>query len=375
MKQLLKMGSRGWFVLLGWSVSLLVLSGCAQTSIMPTDSAPIRGVNGHPFTQAAYTANEVDWKTQLEAVKSINANWYRVDIRVRVVNGVLDSTVQRDVRQLIDLAKGYGIRILPVLFAFDVNSDDSNAVVYDKALAAARSFSQAFASDFDFYDLDNESENYSILRQSDSYTDANGAAGVWNFGTPDGDQTWHYQPARFERTRALLSGLSAGIKAGDESAKRMFSGGWLHSGFFKRLKNDGVPFEIIGWHWYWSNIRQINGRDFIDELSTLAPEVWLTEFNRSGGDLANDGSRVPEEQATYVQGALEIYKNDPRIKALFAYELLDEPGIAPAVGQAEASYGLFRVEKQDPTCSGSKCRVRLGERKPVAGVIESGYRK
>ncbi len=376
MKKFSIIGSNFWSLRWrGW-VALLVVSECAQTPItpVPVNNVPIRGINGHPFTQSAYTANEVNWQTQLEAVKGLNANWYRVDIRVRVTNGVLDADVQRNVRQLIDLAKGYGIRILPILFASDVAADDSNTVVYNKAFAAARSFSQAFAADFEVYDLDNESENKAILKKGDSYIDQNGVTATWNFGPPDGDETWQYQPARFERTRALLSGLSAGIKAGDQNAKRMFSGNWLHSGFYKRLKNDGVPFEIIGWHWYWSNIRQINGRDFIDEVATLAPEVWFTEFNRSGGDLATDGSKVPEEQAAYVQETLEIYKKDPRIKALFAYELLDQPAIAPQAGQAEASYGLFKVEKQDSTCEGEQCRVRLGERKPVAGVIESGYR-
>ncbi len=333
----------------------------------------ILGVNGHPFTQWPFGKNDAGWPEQISRLSYLGTNWYRIDIQVRVVNGQLDSTVKNDVRTLLTLASNKGIKLLPIVFASGANiQQDTVEQLFDKGFQAARAFSAEFAADFDVYDLDNESGSKAIVQPGDLWEDpvGSGVFVAYPFGgEPDGNETRHYEANRFERTKQLLDGLSKGIKAGDPTARRMFSGVWLHSGFYKRLKAAGVGFEIMGWHWYWNGDREITnvkGRDFLAEIAPLAPEIWITEMNRSEGDLGPGGTRVRDEQAQYMATVLPRYMNDPRIKAVFVYELFDQrPG---NVGAAEASYGLFASQNQGSTCTPASCPVTLTE-KPVASVV------
>jgi Glycosyl hydrolase catalytic core len=377
------------------ALGLLALSilACSNTTPIRPSTVALRGINGHPLMQASYAPDQINLETQLALLKQLNANAYRVGLRVRMGDAAAQNKWKTEMRNLIDTAAKSGIQILPLVFASDVVLEcapdqanctpDSLDTIFNKAKDAARAFSSTFAADFDVYDLDNETENKAILRGRDGrpaseapdrYIDCSGQEATWTYGgAPDGDKECHYQPERYARVKALLSGLSSGIKEGDPSAKRMFSGNWLHSGFFKRLKKDNVPFEILGWHWYWQDITNIDGkgRDFLGELHQDFPEIWLTEFNRAHGDqkTKDDPTRVPEDQRKYLEEKMAAYQKDPRIGAIFAYELLDQPAMAGS----EKAFGLFNVVNQDANCQ-QNCRQKLGAPKPAASVITNAYK-
>ncbi|MGL4611399.1 MAG: hypothetical protein ACRCYY_17265 [Trueperaceae bacterium] len=159
-------------------------------------------------------------------LKDLNANAYRVDIRVKVVDGSLEPALRDRIHDFLDIATAANITILPILFVNGLNLEESNETIYEKSFLAAKAFVTEVAADFDTYDLHNESEAYSILKRGDTYTDAGGKAQVWKdtYGDPDGDETFHYESTRFEKTKAMLSGLAGGIKEADPTAKRIFSG-------------------------------------------------------------------------------------------------------------------------------------------------------
>jgi hypothetical protein len=296
------------------------------------------GVNGHPFQQEAY--RDIPIATQLEWVQRLGADWYRSDWDGRAATP--EGLEQLDI--LVTEAKRRGVRILPILFPpvnlREVRDEDK---IYRVAFDYARTVVSHFREEIRFWELHNELDGFAMIRKGERMS----TGAVWQWGDPDGDRPEHYEEGRYRRARAVLRGLADGVRAADANAVRLINtGGWLHYGFVQRLVEDGVPFEILAWHWYseMGDITRVRGQfNLLQRLTAFGKPIWLTEWNRRGGSQGENGER---EQAEYLRRTLtqfaELAQRYP-LRAVFIYELFDEPYFGP--DHPESHYGLIRVRR------------------------------
>jgi hypothetical protein len=305
----------------------------------------ILGVNGHPLGQQSYL--DIPVSRQLDLIKEAGISWYRID---------LGGSLSR-FPDLIKAAKKKNIILLPIILPpLDINKEKEPEKIRKAAYDYTFKLVNLYKADIKTWEMHNELENFAILKKGEqSLKDR-----IFQLGAPDGDSSGHYQEERYQKAKAMLDGISRGVHDADPKARRIINSGWLHYGFIENLVNDGVAFEIIGWHWYsdMGNISRVKGYfNLVEKLKTFKKEIWITEGNRIGG--SSDGKEA--EQAEYLakihKQMISLY---PDIKAYFIYELLDEPYFA----QGEANFGLVQVKY------GKDGKLVLGEKKPAFYFIK-----
>ena len=217
-------------------------------------------------------------KAQLDLIRESGMGWYRCDWPQ-----ILFDKTPEAYDELFDEAKKRNLKILPILFP-TVAMDGSvpNEEIRKVAAAYAKAIVTKYRGRITHWELHNELDNFSILRQGDTTRKGE----PYPHGSPDGDSVEHYEEARYQRVLAMLRGLSEGVKAGDVKALTMINAaGWLHTGFFDRLiKEDKLHFDILAWHWYSDMGDMTKVRDKINvfaHLKTYGKPIWITEMNLS----------------------------------------------------------------------------------------------
>lgn len=307
------------------------------------------GVNGHPGVQEGYCQVEV--AAQLDLVRDLGARWYRCDWdegRFRSNPAAMD-------RLVLEAGKR-GIHILPVIFPLTVARNEHTP---DEIRAGserfARSIAERYRGKITHWELDNELDGVILVHKGETCPSGK----LWQWGDPTGTSRDHYEEHRYQKARAELAGLAAGLKAVDPSAKVMVDSCWIHDAWIERLIEDRVPLDILAWHWYseMGDIHRAGGQDFLDRLRKFGKPIWITEINRRGGSLGN-----PQEQADYLARTARQLATSPGVQAMFVYELLDEPYFGPT--NPESHYGLVELHK------GAAGQWQIGQRKPAFQAIE-----
>jgi len=351
----------GGKILLTAALFLVIVSYLATVAQEPRSAAAASfhwGVNGHPNVQVGYI--HVPLQQQLDLVRQLGAKWYRCDWdegRWRRQN--------KDIDRLVELAEKRGIHILPVIFpATSFRSDATPEQIRAASFTFAKNIAAHFRGRIPYWELDNEMETTVMIRKGER--DRHGK--VWPYGTPAGDHPDRYEQSRYQKAKAELIGLHAGIKAGDPNAKTIVDcAGWLHYGFFERLVNeDKVPFDVLGWHWYseMGDMTKVRGTiNVLEKLRSYGKPIWITEINYRARARADDAPK----QAAYLEAAAKRIHGYAGVDAFFVYELLDEPYFGN--DNPESHYGLVTLLKSDDG------RWRVGTKKPafqsVRTVIES----
>ena len=313
------------------------------------------GVNGHPVSQEAYF--HVPLTNQLDLVAELGAGWYRFDVGAKDFAG---NTARLD--ELADGAARRKLRLLPVLFASP--GGRSAHAAPEQIRAAAFEFAKAIVARYKdrvtHWELSNELDGHAMLRKGEKAR--SGKEWIWA-GDPDGSSPDHYEEGRYQKARAEIEGLSAGVKAADPAARTIVdTAGWLHTGFVDRLvKEDRVPFDLLAWHWYseMGDITRVQGKlDLVESLKQYRTPLWITEIDR------RDGSKhdKEKEQAAYVGRTAAQLRANPGVAAFFVYELLDEPNFGAG---GESDYGLVAVAKD------AAGRWRIQRRKPAFDAFKS----
>lgn len=311
------------------------------------------GVNGHPMSQEGYF--HVPIEHQLDLVAELGAGWYRVDLGAKQFAA---ETARFD--RLVSEAATRKIRILPVLFP---SPHAREASAPSEIRTAASNFAALVARRYrgriTLWELSNELDAYALLAKGET----NRAGILWKWdGSPDGSSPENYEENRYRKAHAELLGLHEGIKAADPEATTIVNtAGWLHYGFIERLvREDRVPFDVLGWHWYseMGDMTNVQGRlDLIGLLSGFGKPLAITEFNRRDG--SKDGQEA--EQAGYLDQSARQLRTHRGIRGLFVYELLDEPYFGPS---GESHYGLVQLVR------GRDGRWQAGARKPAFDAIK-----
>lgn len=312
--------------LLFFAVSLVL----HQQSAGAAEAHPfVWGVNGHPFVQEGYRA--IPTASQLDLVAATGAGWYRFD----VTPGTIKETALWE--QFFAEAAKRNIRLLPVLMPSLSPGDPKRSPeeLETNATADGKLLATFFAGRAEVYEIHNEMDVYSIVAPA----------------TPNGDAVTDYDDAKYQRSKAQIQGLLAGVHAVAPEAKTIVNaGGWYHYGFIQRLVDDGVRFDILGWHWY-SEMGDMIDRDILEKLEKFGRPIWMTEINRRNGSLDHS----EEAEATYITEATARYSACKSIRAIFIYELLDEPYFTGG----EGAYGLTSLVKDEAGV------WKIGTRKPA----------
>jgi len=294
------------------------------------------GVNGHPCRPGVYADANVSYDEQLAQVKALGFEWYRVDVGAPSTG---ENYTSMDT--LLKKAQAQDIHILPIIFAVIDRDHDSPSTIYQKSYDGAFKFATHFKGAFPVYELSNEQDNYSK-----------------NPGP--GDQPGMYDSRRWSVVSSMLRGMSEGVHAADPSAKRLINfAGWLHTGFFQRVEDDHIPYEIVGVHWYEkegditcpgqsypcpARPQHFNVIQRLQSITHNKP-MWVTETNYSPVD--NMSAEQNNEKEKFVVSNLQRWINSPKVypfEVIIIYELLDEPNMTGGASQQQV--GLVSVTRR-----------------------------
>jgi hypothetical protein len=316
------------------------------------------GINGHPIAQPAYSDTDgVSFDDQLTLVHNAGAQWYRFDVGAPSVGG--DFT---KMDALLNKAQAHGLRLLPIIFATVDPAHDSPSTIYTKSYDGAFKIVSHYKSSIHVWELSNEEDVYSIAGSN-------------------GDQITDYDSHKYAIAAARLRGLAEGVRAADGGALRIINfGGWLHTGFFQRLEDDGIPYDIAGFHWYQemgeitcpaqalpcpATPRYFNVVRHVQNITHGKP-IWMTETNYSPLPTNTVAMNISRKEK-YLTAVLQTYLNSPAVypfQTVMVYELLDEPNLAGG-GVTQTQMGMYSVTSPPGR------KYALGSPKPEYQVLRS----
>ena len=311
----------------------------------PSHTGTALGFTGHPLTQPVYSNAGISFDEQLKLVRDAGGEWYRFDVHAPSAGA--DFT-QMDL--LVSKAQAHGVQLLPILMPLLDRQHDDVQTVYKKSHDAAVSFVSRYKASIHVWELCNEQDIYTIHKAGDK---------GWPLPTPHGDKPSDYDPQRMAIAAALLRGLSDGVHEADSSARRLINfGGWLHEGFLQNLENAGVPYDIVGLHWY-SNMGEMtcpgqsapcpprptypNVIRTVETITRNKP-IWITETNYMPTESNSLEQNVAAENS-YLVPTLRKYMDSPGVypfPVIIVYELLDEPSMVAVTERQSGTYSVAR---------------------------------
>ncbi len=323
----------------GFIAILVLLASCVTSRESGTRLVPLPvpsvneesfkikwGASGHytkPDLGPYYSYNRVPLSRQLGLLRSAGFSWYR--------NGCNEHTCPT----LLSEANKAGIHILGGFALWpDEKSDEASNYqrVYDYTSKFARRYPQ-----IQYYEAGNEVDN-------------------WVGMTGDGSTRDQYNNARFAQARGFIKGFVDGIHAGNPNAVVMVGdAGYCHYGFLESLWNDGIRWDITAFHWYatMGNIEKAGCHEANAAAihASFGLPVWITELNDDAA-AKNDDQTAAAMWLVAFANQIKTVASKYDIRAVFVYELLDEPnwqdmqghfGIADGVGNPKAAYQSLRT--------------------------------
>lgn len=285
----------------------------------------IWGANGHPLV--SYSGVSIE--TQLDLLLALGMRSYRVDV-------YRPDQLER-LRKIIQAGKMRGIEILPVLIPQVDFAKQSEAELHAAGYDFAHLYVSAFKKQVAVWELGNETEIHALIRPCEMRDDGTKYPCEW--GIAGGVGVLDYYGPRYVKVAALLRGLSEGARAASPTVRRAIgTAGWGHLGFFERIKNDGIAWEITVWHMYGGD-----PEGAFKVLAKLGKPIWVTEFNHPLGSQKGEAEQAAGLKALMVR--LRALSAPYGIEAAHVYELLDEPYWAP---DYEAFMGLVRLRANPP---------------------------
>jgi len=301
-----------------------VLAGGLAAAVALGAAAPddlAWGVIGEPLSQADGIAPEAE----LDLARSLGFT------RLRVGLTGASAEVGR-LEALIELGRGRGVSILPVLSGGDLDRASPKRLKRD-AFDLARGLAERFRGRVAAWELGEELETFALLQPCERRDDGSRHPCEW--GPASGAGPGDYFGPRWARVSAVLAGFSEGVAAGDAAARRAIgAGGPGHLGAFERLVHDGVAWDATVW-------RDHGGvsEGELDVLSGYGKPIWITAL---GAPPAGAGPLAEAERASRLVERIAFYRvMAPRfgVQAAFVERLLDP------VGGAGARDGLVEVER------------------------------
>jgi len=289
-------------------------------NILPISSTNfILGMNGHPLSREAY--KNVTPANQIKLLKDLGIQSYRIDVRTDAFGNVSES---ENLLELLKQAKTANIKILPTVFLTGLDYNSDNISLNNKAIVLGKGFVEKYGAYIDTYELGNLESNVVIKPGS------------------HGNKPEDYDLVKLRKLAYFMKGLNYGIKTFDANSKTIVNASWMHYAYLQLLINEGVNYDIIGYQWY-SNMDENAATNFaISDIglklsSLFTKPIWFTLASKKDGSLYGTDAAQDEWFRTFVAKV----KLNPAVKAVFAYELFDEPNLVN-VPQGEKFYGMVK---------------------------------
>ena len=268
----------------------------------------IFGVNGHPLVKNTY---EISFDSQISLLKGIGFKTYRVNV------SPANPSQSQQLAALTQIAERNNIQILPVI-AIKPDRFASEDEAYNVSKKLTFKLASQFVGHIPVWELGNELDRICINRETD--------------GTSPSD----YDTEKYNIIRGVLRGMLEGLHEASPSFQSMVDTSrivpnYVNSGFLERLIQDGVNFDITGYHFY-SHDGHIpaakDGRSALIPLYSLHKPIWISEFDQAGYNMVEGPNSRPREQARILRLELEeISAKAAQYNIIGAdiYELLDQP--------------------------------------------------
>ncbi len=290
---------------------MLLLAACLLIQGTPAAGEMRLGVCCHP---GYVTRMPVTWDEVFRWLTGCGADLCRIDWQADWEGN----------DAILAAAERAGVELLPVLFP-PAPTENTEQAWYEAARRYGEECARRYRGRIRYFELSNELDCRCMTK--------------WpNGGDRDGAAMSDYDEAKYAPIRGLLRGLAEGVRAGDPECLRLVdTAGWLHFGFVDLLVRDGVPFDILAWHWY-SEMRDLAARIesysgtyvVLDKLAGYGKPVWVTEGNARDGALG----RTEDEQTEYLTSTLRRLRDTGKVDAYVVYELFDEPYLLSSGGEA-----------------------------------------
>lgn len=322
------------------------------------------GMNIHNSVYKAYPAEDIE--KNFNSCKELGMDMIRYNNACGVGNEELFQKCIEETTKVSELCHANGMKLMLCVDTRAFTSIESLDEIESKMADHFRKVSSTLRDKVDYYQLYNELDVYGMGGE------------IVNIFLPrsDGRNKGEYDYVRFDKSVAAVKGAIRGMKEGYPEGKTCINFGWWHTAWIYELYNMGLRWDIIGIDWY-SDCEEVSSIErLMNDLNENAPEcdLMLCETNF----WMNLHNRYPEErkealkkaenrdkwQAEWVPEYVDklIKINNPKLKAVIFYELLDEPLCEIKRGNynGEAHFGFIKCD-----WDGSN-----QERKPVFYTIQ-----
>lgn len=201
---------------------------------------------------------------------------------------------------------------------------------------------------------------YQIYNEMDVHLMGGNIANIF-LTRADGKEKGEYDCVLWDKAVAAVKGAIKGIKEGYPEGKTCINFTWWHTALIYELYELGVRWDIIGIDWY-SDCEEVSSIDsLMNDVTAHIPDmdIMICETNY----WMNLHNRYPEERKEALKKAENRYKwqaewvpefidklvelNNPKLKAVILYELLDEPIFEKNSGNynGEVHFGFIECDE------------------------------
>ena len=290
---------------------LAISTAGADVLVQANQTVPGRvvfGVNGHPLVKNTY---ELSFENQIFLLKRIGFKTYRVNV------SPANSSQSQQLAALAQIAERNNIQILPVI-AIKPDRFSSEDEAYNTSKKLTFKLASQFVGHIPVWELGNELDRICINRETE--------------GTSPSD----YDTEKYNIIRGVIRGMLDGLHEASPSFQSMVDTSrivpnYVNSGFLERLIQDGINFDITGYHFYSHDGHIPSAKDGTSALAALYnlhKPIWISEFDQAGYNMVQGPNSQPREQARILRVELdEISAKAAQYNIIGAdiYELLDQP--------------------------------------------------
>lgn len=248
---------------------------------------------------------------------------------VRYNNTCRSEAAFEEVKKVSALCRAKGMKLMHVIDTHIYTEMDSLEEIESKMADYYRNISSVLRDKVDYYQIYNEID-VTCMRGT--------IANI--FLTPkDGKEKGEYDCVLWEKSVAAFKGAFRGIKEGFPEAKTCINFAWWHTALIYELYELGLRWDITGLDWY-SDCEEVSSIEKLmnnvleqipdTEFMICETNYWMNLHPRYTEDqkaaLKNRESRN-KGQAEWIPEFIDtlVRINNPRLKAVIFYELLDEP--------------------------------------------------
>ncbi len=302
------------------------------------------GVNTSAFQIDNY--NQETAQKQIDIIKDLGVNTVRVFLERKIELDPYSVQYYDDANDdFIDKLNSAGVDVVLIIDGDIIGT--AGKTQYDQEQLGYEMASRAairYKGKVKYYQIANEVTGTTVKPSDPEFKDA----------TFKGETGLEYSIDRYDSALKWLKGMSKGIRENDPDAKIIVSGHWVLHDVIKKMIDDGLDFDILGWAWYSEDGLDINKRSFNDQninlfqiLNDIGKPVWIIESNQHQGSYGEgDLKKGEKDQSEFIRNFINLNYEKGLFDGYIVYTLFDAPTFADKNRkEQDAHWGLVAVDK------------------------------